>query len=330
MSVGYRSFLFAPPPDGIGTLQLNDVDLVVNGELIVGVAELAGFPAGAIGEVSSTKAGNNGGDVTVNGDADIGVYRNGTSGTATGSMNLAGDLAGNTTGDLDIGTTSSAGNAIGTVETTGDVSGFQNIRVGITNLDSTGNATGTLDVHGAVHSNGPATGNFVVGTVAGAGTTSGQATVDNGLDGFNLVLVGAGSSDNDATGTTNASLDVLADGVHSNGSGFSFEVGNTNGPPDVVATAEVSGGISGYGAVAVGNSRDSFPPSGNATGSLTVSSGGLAGTGTGDLNLNNLEIGTTDGAGTANGSVEVTGDVSGFQNIRVGITNLDSTGNATG
>ena len=157
------------------------------------------------------------------------------------------------------------------------MTGFQNINVGVANLDSTGDATGNLTVHGAVNSIAPATGNFIVGTVAGVGTTEGHATVDNGLEGFNLVLVGGGSADNDATGTTNSSLDVLAGGVHSNGSGFSFEVGNTNGPPHVIGSAEVSGGISGYGVVAVGNARSASPPDGNATGSLIVHDGGLAG-----------------------------------------------------
>jgi len=329
LSVGYRTNLAAPSPDGLGTLQLNDVDLVVHGELNVGVAQIPGVTVGAGGTVNSTKAGNAGGDVTVNGDANVGVHRDGIAGTATGAMDLAGNLGGNGAGNLDIGVTSSGGSADGAVEVVGDVSGFQNINVGITRLDSTGNASGSLDVHGAVHANGPTTGAFVVGTAAGAGSTAGQATIDSGLFDFNLVLVGAGSADNDATGSTNASLNVLAGGVHSGGNGFSFEVGNTNGPPGATGTAEVAGGISGYGTVAVGNARGQFPPSGSASGSLLVSDGGIAGTGVGGA-LNDFNIGTTNGEGSADGAVEVVGDVSGFQNINVGVTRLDSTGNASG
>jgi len=118
--VGYRDLFTAAPETGVGHLELNDVDLNVNDDLRVGFVGTAILPGSAEGSITSTKGGNNGGDVSVAGDADVGVYGSGAGGAATGSMNLAGNLVGNG-GDLSVGVTSGAGDGTGTAIVTGDV-----------------------------------------------------------------------------------------------------------------------------------------------------------------------------------------------------------------
>jgi hypothetical protein len=227
--------------------------------------------------------------------------------------------------NLLLGEAEGIGTADGTLAVSGDISDFQHVSVGRTRLNSIGDALGSLSAGGTV--TGVGTGNFTVAAAGAAGNTIGNAVIGTGLNDFNLV--GVGLAGTDATGTATGNLIVQSGGVHSGGSGFALDIGSTNGDADVTATADVAGGVSGYGIVAVGVSRAIGASTGNANGELIVHDGGLSGTGMGGTS-NYLRVGAADGPGSAQGTVEVTGGITGLPAIEIGVTHTGSSGNAQG
>ena len=221
----------------------------------------------------------------------------GSAGNASGAATVNGNLTGLGTGALRVGRTEGGGDADGTLTVSGDVADFTSLQVGVTGLNSTGNAAGGMNVGGAL-SRTPGGGFMSIGTVAGAGLSSGALTVGNGITGFTSIGIGGGSADINATGSTTGTLDVLAGGVHSGTLfGVSFEVGNTNGDGTTVGTANVTGGITGFGAIEVGNVRG-VGSAGNATGQLSISGG--------PVTASNMRVGVSEGGiGIATGIVSL-------------------------
>ncbi|MCB1761464.1 MAG: hypothetical protein KDI68_16965, partial [Gammaproteobacteria bacterium] len=326
LDVGVRSNPVLAPPYGTGTLTLNAVGLSVGGDLNVGVTNAPsaiGFSS-SNGSLTTGSGINNPGDVDVAGNAAFGDFIDGVaSGTATGTGSIAGSLTGMAAGGLIVGRTEGDGDADGMLTVSGDVADFTSLQIGVTGLSSTGNAMGGMNVGGTL-SRTPGGGFISVGTVAGTGQSSGTLSVTNGINGFLSLGVGNGSADPNATGSTTGMLDVLAGGVHSGTlNGVSFEVGNTNAHGTTTGTATVTGGITGFGQIEIGNVRGNNSI-GNATGSATVN-GQLTGLGTGAL-----RVGRTEGDGDADGMLTVSGDVADFTSLQIGVTGLGSTGNAMG
>ena len=144
----------------------------------------------------------------------------------------------------------------------------------------------------------------------------------NGISGFAFVGVAGGSADINATGNGGGALNVLSGGVA--GAGVStFEVGNTNAKPTTMGTAIVTGDITGFAGIEIGNVRGTTS-AGNATGQLILT-GDLIGTDSG-----NLRVGRAEGIGNADGSLFVSGNVSGFTSVQLGSTGLNSVGDAAG
>ena len=326
LNVGVRTNPILLPPYGSGTLTLNAVGLSVGGNLNVGVTNAPsaiGFGS-SNGSLTTSSGVNNPGNIDVGGDAAFGNFIDGVaSGTATGTGSVGGSLTGMAAGSLIVGHTEGDGNADGTLTVSGDVADFTSLQVGVTGLSSTGNAAGTMNVGGTL-SRTPGGGFISVGTVAGAGQSSGTLSVANGINGFLSLGVANGSADINATGSTTGTLSVSAGGVHSGApNGVSFEVGNTNADGSTIGTATVTGGISGYNAIEVGNVRGNNS-AGNATGNAGIN-GNLTGLGTGAL-----RVGRTEGSGDADGTLTVSGDVADFTSLQIGVTGLSSTGNAAG
>ncbi len=325
LNVGSRTNPILLSPFGTGAATLNDVGLSVRGHLNVGVtnAPAASGLGSSNGSLTTAGGANNPGDVIVSGNAAFGVFIDGVaSGTATGTGVIAGALTNAATGDLKVGRTEGSGSANGTLSVGGDIANFTSLQVGVTGLGSTGNADGTLSVGGALSRATP--GGFIsVGTVGGDGVSSGSLTVANGITGFTSIVIGAGTADPSAIGSSSGALVVNAGGVHSNTNGSSFEVGTTNANGTTLGTATVAGGITGFGAIEIGNVRGNNS-TGSATGTASIT-GNLTGLGT-----NALRVGRTEGSGNANGALAVSGDVAEYTSLQVGVTGLGSTGNADG
>ena len=263
----------------------------------------SGAPNGVSFEAGNTNAnGTTVGTATVTGDItgfaqiEIGNVRgNNSTGNATGDTTINGNLTGLGTGALRVGRTEGGGDADGTLTVSGDVADFTSLQVGVTGLSSTGNATGGMSVGGTL-SRTPGGGFISVGTVAGAGQSSGTLSVVNGINGFLSLGIGNGSADINATGNTTGTLNVSAGGVHSGiANGVSFEVGNTNPHGTTMGTAVIAGGITGYNAIEVGNVRG-INSTGDATGHLSVTGG--------PVNASNMRVGVSEsGIGIATGIV---------------------------
>ncbi|MCP5306556.1 MAG: PEP-CTERM sorting domain-containing protein [Chromatiaceae bacterium] len=300
LNVGVRANPILLPPYGTGSLTLNAVGLSVGGDLHVGVtnAPSAVGLGSSDGSLATSGGVNNPGDVDVGGEAAFGLFVDGVgSGTATGTGSVAGNLTGMGSGGLIVGRTEGGGDADGTLTVSGDVADFTSLQVGVTGLGSTGNAVGGLNVGGTL-SRTPGGGFISVGTVAGAGQSSGALSVTNGISGFASIGIGNGSADPNATGSTTGTLDVLAGGVHSGApNGVSFEVGNTNAHGTAVGTANVTGDITGFGQIEVGNVRGN-----NSTGTAT----GQLGVGGGPVTASSMRVGVSEGGiGIATGIVSL-------------------------
>ena len=264
-----------------------------------------GAPNGVSFEVGNTNAhgtavgtANVTGDITGFGQIEVGNVRdNNSAGNATGNATVNGNLTGLGTGALRVARTEGGGDADGTLTVSGDVADFTSLQVGVTGLGSTGNAVGGLNVGGTL-SRTPGGGFISVGTVAGAGQSSGALSVTNGISGFASIGIGNGSADPNATGSTTGTLDVLAGGVHNGApNGVSFEVGNTNAHGTAVGTANVTGGITGFGFIEVGNVRGN-----NSTGTAT----GQLGVGGGPVTASSMRVGVSEGGiGIATGIVSL-------------------------
>ena len=300
LNVGVRTNPILLPPYGSGTLTLNAVGLSVGGNLNVGVTNAPsaiGFGS-SNGSLTTSSGVNNPGNIDVGGDAAFGNFIDGVaSGAATGTGSVGGSLTGMAAGGLIVGRTEGSGDADGTLTVSSDVADFTSLQVGVTGLSSTGNAAGGMNVGGTL-SRTPGGGFISVGTVAGAGQSSGTLSVANGINGFLSLGVANGSADINATGSTTGTLDVLAGGVHSGTTnGVSFEVGNTNAHGSTVGTANITGGISGFGAIEVGNVRGNNS-TGNATGQLSISGG--------PVTASNMRVGVSEGGiGIATGIVSL-------------------------
>jgi hypothetical protein len=214
------------------------------------------------------------------------------SGPATGVLDiLTGDLTGAGTGQLVVGSTDNnltSGTANGTVSVAGNVSGFFISRVGSSGFASSGNATGNLTVGGSLQGGA----NLIVGSSAGSADGVGTAEIGAGISNIGLVDVGtSGSSANTATASATGELRVLAGGIQ--GTGSDLRIGVTTGPGTAMGTATVTGGISNFTNVRVGNVQESLAAanSGPATGSLSLIDGGLS--------AMNLVIGVTEAPNTA-------------------------------
>ncbi|MCL4801093.1 MAG: PEP-CTERM sorting domain-containing protein [Burkholderiales bacterium] len=248
---------------------------------------------------------------------------------SSGTVNVTtGGLTGAGTGQLVVGSTDNnftSGTANGTVSVDGNVSGFFLTLVGSSGFASSGNATGDLNVGGSLQGGA----NLLVGTSAGSADAVGIAVIGNGISDIGLVNVGtSGSSANTATASATGELSVLAGGIQ--GTGSDLRIGVTTGPGTAMGTVTVTGGISNFSDVRVGNVQLSLAAadSGPATGVLNIQTGNLTGAGTGQL-----VVGSTDNnftSGTANGTVSVDGNVSGFFLTLVGSSGFASSGNATG
>jgi hypothetical protein len=257
--------------------------------------------AGIAIDVGSTNAdGSTHGTADISGgisgyDAiEIGIVRGAASlGNATGAVTLTGDLTGLGTGNLRVGRTEGAGNADGSLTVSGDVSGFTEVTLGGTGLNSSGDSTGTMSVGGAL-TRGGGFGGLALGVVAGAGTDSTSLTVGNGIFEFDFVGVSSGSADPNATGSGTATLTVNSGGVHTTGAGIAIDVGSTNADGSTHGTADISGGISGYGAIEIGIVRGAASL-GNATGLLNAVGGVIS--------AETMRVGISEGLGVATGTV---------------------------
>ncbi|MBT5050292.1 MAG: hypothetical protein HOM58_17465, partial [Rhodospirillaceae bacterium] len=259
----------------------------------------------------------------------------GGSGPATGVLNIqSGNLTGNGAGSLHVGLTDNqapgilAGDANGTLSVDGNVSGFGIANVGGSGFGSTGNATGDLSITGSLQDT-----SLSVGSSAGSADAIGTAVIGTGISNANFVTVGnSGSSGNTATASGTGELTVLAGGIQGNnlGMGFDLSIGRTSGPGSAMGTATVTGNISDFGTVRIGNVRTSLAGggSGPATGVLNIQSGNLTGNGAGSLHVGLTDSNTL--AGDADGTLSVDGNVSGFQFVNVGVVGFGAAGNATG
>ncbi|PQA89044.1 hypothetical protein CW354_03595 [Marinicaulis flavus] len=283
-----------------------------------------GFDVGSLNANGSvTGVASITGDVDGYGIVEVGNARGSATqtGSAQGDVSITGNLTGLDTGALRIGRTESLGDADGTLSVSGDVSGFTSMQIGVTGLDSNGNASGVMDVVGSLSRS--TTGGFLsVGTAAGNGVSVGSLTVGDGIFSFNTIGVGSGTADPDATGSGGGVLTVLGGGVHSNGNGFSFDVGSTNAAPTTIGVASITGGITGYDLIEVGNVRGATS-TGDATGYLTVSDGPVMasamrvgvsesgiGVGTGTVNLDHTLV-SLDDALTLGAGATLSFDVDG-------------------
>ncbi|MEM7222583.1 MAG: PEP-CTERM sorting domain-containing protein [Pseudomonadota bacterium] len=322
LGIGIRTEGLFPPPGSTGTVQMNDVDLQVDLNLVIGRVDmpLVGALASAEGNLSTTGSANANGDVSVGGDGSIGHFVMGFSnGTATGIASIAGNLTGG--GTLEVGSTEGTGTGDGTAGIGGTLSDFNNVRVGRSSSSATGDAFGDLTVDGALM--GTALGNFVVATTGSSGSATATAEIGTGVSDFSLVGVGISGSVSTADSLSDGSLTVRSGGVSNGAGGFSFEAGTTNGDGSVRGVVDITGDVGSFSFFQAGVTRQTGSL-GNSTGDIMVT-GDVTGRAMGDV-----EIGSTEGAGTADGTVEIGGSLSGFNNVRAGRSSISTTGDAFG
>lgn len=259
------------------------------------------------------------GGVTEFEDVEVGfVNMPGPTGDATGILNvLSGGIIGeNINSDLTIGTTNGSGDADGTVMVQGGVSEFEEVSVGVVRPGASGDATGILDIKSG---NLTGTDNDFqpnIGVTRGSGDADGTLNVAGNVSLYGQFTVGQSSDSGDATGEMNVGGTYRTDGLVIGrvfGSGMAdgtFEIG------DALRTTFAAVGASG-----IGSNANAI-----ATGEFTVLSGGV--TSGGD---EPLAIGLVQGLGNAFGTANITGSVTGFEDVEVGlVTKTDRSGFASG
>ena len=320
---------------GIATGLLEIGSLSIGERLRIGVADKDGNADGTVEAFGTVSAK----------EVKVGVSELDSTGAATGQLTVGDGLT--AMFGVDIGVSNGAGNAHGTVIATsgtglltagavsvgeanegiGDGTGL--LEVGSLNVTGTlkigfmesngGNADGTVNATGAV-----AVDRLRVGHAAtfapnlGIRTGMGQLTADGGLtvgDRLNVGLI-----DGDTKNHVVATGIVTAAGVNSSGVmhsvniGSSFGIGDANG---TVIDTSGTGELDVLFDVDVGVHSN---VAGIATGLLEI----------GSLSIGErLRIGVADKDGNADGTVEAFGTVSAKE-VKVGVSELDSTGAATG
>jgi len=291
---------------------------MADGAVFVG-GDLGGFDIWLIG-VSRLDAGDVIGELTVGGDAtEVNFVRVGanasSAATGTGTLNVMGSLTG-VGGEVTriiIGE-SGAVQGHGTVTvgggTTG-MSGFQTVTVEM----------GELTVESAgLHGLGLVESSFLV---VGDGVGTATVEVTGGVTGFLSVLISEVFQGAQGTDTAMGTVTIHTGGLIGAGESGGFNalrVGRVGGFLSATGILNTfgGGGVSGFGNVEVGVAVAVA----NATGQMVLA-GSLMGTGTGDL-----DIGSSTGTGMANGVVYVDGDLGGFDDLTIGVS--EDSGDAIG
>ncbi len=330
--------------DATGSLTITSGGLTA-GNLRVGFSEDAGVSNGSL-EIT-------GGDLRANpgtgGSNDQRFITVGTSSSsalaassATGSLTVSGDLAG-FKDNFDVGTAFGEGSAQGSVDVGGqlDLANASFARIGMATSSSTG--TGPIEGIVTVGTGIQNAGSFLVGTTFSGRSAVGELTVDSGgIGGTGLLEVGVVQQDAAATGLAEGTLTVT-------GAVSGFSSAMRVGVAESGSSASASGTALIAGAVDVGSDETMqvgvAEGAGDATGSLSVTSGGLtagdlqvgvsedAGNSTGSLqvaggaSLGLLEVGVATGTGTADGSATLVGDAS---MVDVNVGSPFGAGNAKG
>jgi len=251
------------------------------------------------------------------GNTDIGVVDNGGAGNATGHVDLQTGFLIGSNSSLEVGRTDGGGTADGTLAIGGGVVNFNDVFISFVETGATGNATGDVDVK-SNDLDGDGTGTLIVGRTQAAGTADGSLTVAGTIkdfDGADIGTVDTGAT-GDATGVVNIGTGTMI------GSTGSLNVGRSRGAGTANGTVNGADNVLGFGNTDIGvvdNGAD-----GNATGNVELQTGFLIGS------LGSLEIGRTNGGGSADGTVATNGGVVNFTSIDVGLVQAGGTGNAKG
>ena len=315
VTVGLATDDGTDPLDARGGLAVTSVGITGTGQgaLRVGVTEGAGTASGIVNATGDIVGFTD--PVAPAAAVEVGVVASGATGEAIGLLTTTGDLTGDPakTINLSVGKnhSSAGGTANGTLQAGGKVDGFTSVQVG------TGDsAIGVLTTGSGIDS--PDNGVLQIGVSMTASKANGSVDVNGtmGVHGFTTVIVGVGDGSMvDSENRSIGELKIEAGGLTTPESGALTIGAGADG------TVSVRGGIEGYSVVRVGQT-------GNATGSLLVSSDGIMG----DSKIGNqFEVGTQrESNGLAKGVVRTfgVGDVGGFGQVSIGTT--ESSGGADG
>ena len=336
---GFSNLFPHPFPGGNGTVQVSGLDIVLNSRLLVGQVFGDGSVVGTLNTDSNVTIG---GSAAFSGDAFIGFHDSGSvpivQHTAIGTATIGGDfVSGGNSPTLYIGRSDTTEAADGTLSLSGRLLGFVDVRVGQAHssgpavgeamffnnnigpldemavgiVNAAGNATGLVKVDDGNLTGIGSTSNLEVGVSEGAGVANGEVDVTGALAGFDDVFVGV-SRFSTGTGAATGALKVGGVFVGSGVLSSQFVIGGT-----------FAGGLGeGHGAVTLGSGMSGFDSVdvgvGPGTGQLTIDAGGLV-SGNG---FNFFDIGINSGTGTA----VITGGVTGFRLVDVGVVTLTGAG----
>jgi hypothetical protein len=349
---------------GTGQVLVGDVSGQGNANGTLGVSgNLGGFTGVTVATANLLSTGNATGDLTVDGmlsvsgpAANLTVGLTGSQGNATGSAQVGGavtgvnfvgiGLGGTDTGptsmakgtldvlsggvhagfdasSFEVGTTNGDGDGTGVANVSGGVSGYRTLQLGVARrTGQSGNAQGTLNVVGSVL--GTDTGQVLAGEVSGQGNANGTLGVTGDLGGFTGVTVATAN----LLSTGNATGDLTVDGMLSvSGPAANLTVGLTGSQGNATGSAQVGGAVTGVNFVGIGLGGTDTGPTSMAQGTLDVLSGGVhAG-----FDASSFEVGTTNGDGDVTGVANVSGGVSGYRTLQLGVARrTGQSGNAQG
>ncbi len=283
----------------------------------------------------STQAG----DGAANGTAQIAMGITGYLDIAIGSGSTDGALGAGGIGQLDVlaggisvsegsllsvGTTNGDGNLQGTVNVNGGIDRFDIVQTGVIRTQgAAGNATGLLNVTGGGIT-GRTTGTFTIGQSKGTGDAHGTVNVAGGVSDFRRITLGQTGllSTGDATGdlTTGGAVVTNESPV------TTFSVSSQAGDGTANGTAQIAMGIAGFVDISIGSGSTDGAPGAGGAGQLDVLAGGIAAN-EGFL----LSVGTTNGDGNLQGTLNVSGGIDRFAIVETGvIRTIGAAGNATG
>jgi len=324
LNVGLRTSSALGLPHGFGNLNVSNGIAIATQDVRVGVTDtgiLIGPFGGASGSVTTSGAGGTNGTLISFGNVSVGRFIFGPVGTATGDVDIQDGAMTGVGGTVIVGQTESVGSGDGTVPVAGSVLGFEDFFIGRVGSGASGDAAGVFTIQsGDVTSDG--TSGPLVGFSAGSGNADGMMMV--GGDALNMegVTVGSAVSSGDATGN------LTVDGMFENtGILNGLRVGKTTDAGIADGTMQVGTGIIDADDAEVGVAGAASTTAGSATGALTVLSGGIQGS---NLASSEFNVGFTEGAAGAMGTANITGDVTGFDDINVGVVGSSAAGNATG